>query len=740
MAVIGETLTAPETGWKRYDLTMNTTMPQLTFVGAWTRSTSDSGGTNWGEVGVTSSIELNASLKFKFRGTKLRMISKTQSFSRSNNIEVKVDGVVVGNYSLLTGATTYQVLVYELLGLEDGIHEVEFTNKDTTDSATFVVDAVDIDDGGRLMHVDEVLSPDQLAVGKRIRLNYFNTVANTVGTFTLLGEESGDFLPQAAISTPNGDAYFIAVDKDHADRWILIADRNIQSLITWQTLNDAGFATNEGVPLQFIDAVPKLTDYSGANGQVISNGFYNGGSAYYPWKVFDKTNAGNANRWSVAGQSGYIGYKFNKPKKLYAYGLTPAPSGTVVDWKTGMPMDWTFEGSNDGTNWEILDTQTGVTDWVTNVEKQFNISAPQMFTYYRVNVLINNGGSYVTIGEVRFLEQTLENYEFAMRMPISGADASTLTDLDNEWDRYINSPLIPASDWNFAPTSIYSWTASQTRGSMNNRITRGGPAASGFVARATTSSIATIGWRPVLTIDTMLTSRYLIRDNGVLKRYVNSWEVITEELTADLIRQQGMSTFNALYNNAEELESDNIEILAWSSDAPVTRDLSVSYVPAPQVVPAARDFSLGSISIDLVKIQTAGTTGVVRMAVSIDSGVTWRTFDTGGWTGAWSWKDIDKNDLAALKSLGMSPDRLNAITRAQWDRLFEGVTDRTIRFLYYIEAETATQVVAVDELTIQGDVPGKWKKAAHGVDFDYEMINNTLYVELYQSADYKINY
>src|SRR5690606_15278343 len=67
--------------------------------------------------------------------------------------------------------------------------------------------------------------------------------------FSVLGEETSDFIPAASSATPNGDFYWICVDRDYLGRWKLIADRNIQSGISWDTLNSLGIASESGFPI-----------------------------------------------------------------------------------------------------------------------------------------------------------------------------------------------------------------------------------------------------------------------------------------------------------------------------------------------------------------------------------------------------------------------------------------------------------------------------------------------------------
>lgn len=54
------------------------------------------------------------------------------------------------------------------------------------------------------------------------------------------------------------------------------------------------------------------------------------------------------------------------------------------------PKAWTFEGSNDGTTWVTLDTQTLQTGWNTNGNRTYSISPATAYRWFRLNVTENN--------------------------------------------------------------------------------------------------------------------------------------------------------------------------------------------------------------------------------------------------------------------------------------------------------------------------------------------------------------
>lgn len=113
----------------------------------------------------------------------------------------------------------------------------------------------------------------------------------------------------------------------------------------------------------------------------------NNSSSQGPASAFD-LNTGS--KWfnSNAGPSGWIQYDFGTglTQTIKRYGVTSADDVPGRD-----PKDWQFQGSNDGVNWTLLDTQIGqsfVNRYRTNT---YNISNATAYRFYRLNVTANNG-------------------------------------------------------------------------------------------------------------------------------------------------------------------------------------------------------------------------------------------------------------------------------------------------------------------------------------------------------------
>lgn len=238
MASIGQQLNSPEAGWKRYTFT-NTF---IKFTGNWSNNANyDMISPNRGDT-----------VQFKFFGTKLRIL--VYSWSNRSDMSISIDGGAPITFHGYLGVNQTNTLAFEQTGLTNGMHTVVITNLGTNTYATFT--AVDIDSNGVLMHLSEQTDVTKMKIGDRIRAEYTVLRQNTVGVLNNIGTSINDtFIPVSSSPTPQGAFFFIKVGTDILGRSILIADRNIQNNISWDTLNAVGIASGSGVPLQEISSI-----------------------------------------------------------------------------------------------------------------------------------------------------------------------------------------------------------------------------------------------------------------------------------------------------------------------------------------------------------------------------------------------------------------------------------------------------------------------------------------------------
>jgi len=87
-----------------------------------------------------------------------------------------------------------------------------------------------------------------------------------------------------------------------------------------------------------------------------------------------------------AGNTGWLAYYFGGiAKTVTRYDITSANDVPGRD-----PKDWQFQGSWNGAAWTTLDTRTGQTFTNRFQTRQFTVSNPSSYAWYRLNVTANN--------------------------------------------------------------------------------------------------------------------------------------------------------------------------------------------------------------------------------------------------------------------------------------------------------------------------------------------------------------
>ncbi|HHW36014.1 MAG TPA: motility associated factor glycosyltransferase family protein [Bacillales bacterium] len=191
-----------------------------------------------------------ALIRFKFLGTSLRIYG-FKSSNGSEDIEIIIDGekrkFSRKNYHFHFYDTHFnKQLLVEIKSLKNTDHIVEIKLQDDN---LLIFSGVEIDVDCRAFHIDEETEFKNLTIGKRIRCHY-KTNYNNVGQFSGIGKETSAFIPIEATAFSCGDFYFVMVDDVNGEKK-LIADRNIQHSISWETLYESRIATAEGLQLKF---------------------------------------------------------------------------------------------------------------------------------------------------------------------------------------------------------------------------------------------------------------------------------------------------------------------------------------------------------------------------------------------------------------------------------------------------------------------------------------------------------
>lgn len=111
-----------------------------------------------------------------------------------------------------------------------------------------------------------------------------------------------------------------------------------------------------------------------------------------PWQAFDgsiagvdiwHTNTGNITGW-IKVDLGAVNAAIVKK-----YMIQARDEAAEMD---RLPREWTFEGSNNDADWDILDTVTGETGWSALEKRNFEIiDNVTKYRYYKLDITLING-------------------------------------------------------------------------------------------------------------------------------------------------------------------------------------------------------------------------------------------------------------------------------------------------------------------------------------------------------------
>jgi hypothetical protein len=191
----------------------------------------------------------------------------------------------------------------------------------------------------------------------------------------------------------------------------------------------------------------------------------------YGWYAFDQ-NLSNPYGWAVMiGGNSYVpGNAFQHPMWItYDFG-----SSKIIDkyafytkmLNTALPKDWTLWGSNDNSNWTLLDSQIDVTPPLsTGVwTDYFTFDNRSAYRYYKINVTActypyysmysSDSFWYCIIGQIKFVEQTQTSANMTYIHGSSGiADnawkycTAVQNDSTKQLQLYINGSLVARSTY-----------------------------------------------------------------------------------------------------------------------------------------------------------------------------------------------------------------------------------------------------------------------------------------------------
>lgn len=78
--------------------------------------------------------------------------------------------------------------------------------------------------------------------------------------------------------------------------------------------------------------------------------------------------------------SSWLRINFNRAIVVRAIAITAGGNAVIC------PKSWTWEGSNDGSAWDVLDTRANVANWVDTERRYYSFQNGTAYLSYRINV------------------------------------------------------------------------------------------------------------------------------------------------------------------------------------------------------------------------------------------------------------------------------------------------------------------------------------------------------------------
>jgi len=151
------------------------------------------------------------------------------------------------------------------------------------------------------------------------------------------------------------------------------------------------------------DLIPTMTSNTAPSG--VASASFEHSAVYAAWKAMDDDNTSYDGWYTEVAldPAHWLQYQFTSGKVIQRYTIA-SRNHAVIRY----PKDWTLQGSNNGSDWDILDTQSGQT--FTQAEKKtYSFSNQTSYAYYRLYITKTHDPAYgenagCSIGEWELIE------------------------------------------------------------------------------------------------------------------------------------------------------------------------------------------------------------------------------------------------------------------------------------------------------------------------------------------------
>ena len=115
-----------------------------------------------------------------------------------------------------------------------------------------------------------------------------------------------------------------------------------------------------------------------------------------PNETAPKLADGDVNtKWLTFTTTGWAQYQLSSPVAVQRYQVAAANDSPGRD-----PQDWQLQGSNNGTDWTTVDTQTGQNFAARFAVNTYDFTNSTAYSYYRINITKNHGDTIIQMSEL----------------------------------------------------------------------------------------------------------------------------------------------------------------------------------------------------------------------------------------------------------------------------------------------------------------------------------------------------
>lgn len=431
-----------------------------------------------------------------------------------------------------------------------------------------------------------------------------------------------------------------------------------------------------------VNAIPKMTWSNAPSG--VASASRERDPAWYAFDGNDGTGW-----WSDLTLPQQINYEFPSQKMIGAYAL--------VAGQYYYPTAWQFQGTNDGTVWTTLDTQSNQN--IINKKIKYFVAKPMLFKKYRLNITAGQYGTsnatlntfemFETIYDTKSLIKANNQYMYFMN-GVWNVVGSTAIDTDYISYGHDDISIIPESAWEQlkGDVELCYWTDDQSKTEVKFNIeTEPFTLEDEFAGQEIKVIEYTDNPSQTESAITLETEPFTLYDEL-------GDEVDVLYYTDDTAKTSAELGLNAEYSPLDEIDGD-FEIVTWTDDDEVDEvTINMNALPMEQILISQDDFNLyGDLKNIIVnKIKPGGT---IKMLFSFDGGYSWESCKYNKWT------QVDINNRNSVIANSMSVHDMEKLTAKQLNE-----KEYQFRIAYYIdESEHIAEQIIVDNIRVITNSP-----------------------------------